>query len=380
MKKILTIILLLFATTLFSQVIAEPTKKEDKIVKKYKFKRFFKDIFKYSTPYVSYSENNSLQGRQTFYVTQESELIETTVRNPNNFAFNFGIRKIARFSYEDRVNWYDGNESRSVTQNSNVGNVDGLEYLFNISNGRQQSREFTNKQFFIRYVGKHYILKAEHLKNDIVDIEYSSLDARLKLPIGKRLNLSFGAIARTNPIAYGHNPIQKYLEDNAWWTLSYNFANHTDQIYEMIDVFTGESLGYDYLWYDENGVLISSSDEDYRRLHFGRVVNRYNQEELAKIGDFTYLSGVLGLDYYFYRKNVWIHAFANALSYHRLLQGDERYSYDNFIGNDKWIDIQSGIIFGFRINKWFGLFSEYNYQSYWGREIQEIKTGINIKF
>jgi len=380
MKKLLTIIMLLFATTLFSQVIAEPSKKEDKIVKKYKFKTFFKNIFKYSTPYVSYSENNSLQGRQTFYVTQESELIETTVRNPNNFAFNFGIRKIARFAYEDRVNWYDGNESRSVTQNSNVGNVDGLEYLFNISNGRQQSREFINKQFFVRYVGKHYILKAEHLKNDIVDIEYSSLDARFKLPIGKRLNLSFGAIARTNPVAYGHNPIQSYLENENWWTLSYDYANHTDQLYEMIDPFTQESLGYDYLWYDQNGQLISSSDEDYRRLHFGRVVNRYNDEELAKIGDFTYLSGVLGLDYYFYRKNVWIHAFANALSYHKLLEGDERYSYDNFIGDDKWVDIQSGIIFGFRINKWFGLFSEYNYQSYWGREIQEIKTGINIKF
>ena len=50
MKKILTIIMLLFATTLFSQVIAEPSKKEDKIVKKYKFKTFFKNIFKYSTP------------------------------------------------------------------------------------------------------------------------------------------------------------------------------------------------------------------------------------------------------------------------------------------------------------------------------------------
>ena len=56
----------------------------------------FDKIFKYSTPFVSYQESNSLQGEQTFYVTQQSELIETTVRNPNNFAFNFGIRKLAR--------------------------------------------------------------------------------------------------------------------------------------------------------------------------------------------------------------------------------------------------------------------------------------------
>ena len=62
-------------------------------VSKAKKDNIFKKIFKYSTPYVSYSEANSLQGNQTFYVTQSSELIETTVKNPNNFAFNFGIRK-----------------------------------------------------------------------------------------------------------------------------------------------------------------------------------------------------------------------------------------------------------------------------------------------
>ncbi len=339
----------------------------------------FKKVFKYATPYVSYSQSNSLQGSQTFYVTQESELIETTVRNPENFAFNFGIRKLARFGYEEKVNFYDGNESKNVTQNSNVGSVDGLEYLFNVSNGRQQGVEFTNRQYFVRYVAKNYIIKAEHLKNEIVDIEYNSLDLRFKLPIGKRLNFAIGAIARTNPVAYGHNPIQKYFDDgNNWWDLSYAIG-HTDQFFEMTDVFTGESLGYDYLWFDQNGVQISSSDEDYRRLHFGNIVNQFNANELAQIGDFTYLSGIASLDYYFYRKNVWVHAFANVLSYHKLLDGDSRYSYDNFIGDDKWFDIQGGIIFGFRINKWFGLFSEYNYQSYWGKELQSIKTGINIR-
>lgn len=339
----------------------------------------FKKIFKYSTPFVSYSESNSLQGVQTFYVTQDSELIETTIRNPNNFAFNFGIRKIARFGYEDKVSFYDGNESKNVTQNSNVGSVKGLEYLFNVSNGRQQNREFTNKQFFVRYVGKYYIIKGEHLKNQIVDIEYNSVDLRFKLPIGKRLNFAIGAIARTNPVAYGHNPIQKYLEQFPWWSLSYDFANHYDQYYEMVDPFTGENIGSDYLWFDQNGNLLSTSDEDYRRLHFGRVVNRYNSQQLSQIGDFTYLSGIASLDFYFYRKNIWVHAFGNVLGYHKLLDGDSRYSYDNFIGNNEWYDVQGGVIFGFRINKWFGLFSEYNYQSYWGKKLQSIKTGINIR-
>ncbi len=338
----------------------------------------FKQIFKYSTPYVSYSQGSSLQGPQTFYVTQNSELIETTVRNPENFAFNFGIRKISRFGYQDRLNWYTGNEDRSASENANIGSVDGLEYLINISNGRQQGREFTNNNYFVRYVGKYYIAKFEHLKNEIVDIEYNSLDVRFKLPIGKRLNFSVGAVARTNPIAYGHNPIQKYFDDgNAWWELAYQF--HYDQLYEMIDPFTGESLGYDYLWFDQDDNLISSSDEDYRRLHFGKIVNQFNANELAQIGDFTYLSAIASLDYYFYRRNVWVHGFVNVLPYHKLLDGDSRYSYDNYIENDKWIDIKGGIVFGFKINKWFGLFTEYNYQSYWGKEFESIKTGVNIK-
>jgi len=170
----------------------------------------FKQIFKYSTPYVSYSEANSLQGNQTFYVTQSSELIETTVKNPNNYAFNFGIRKISRFGYQDRLNFYTGNESKSASENANIGSVDGLEYLVNISSGRQQGMEFTNNNYFVRYVGKYYIVKAEHLKNQIVDIEYNSVDLRFKLPISKRLNFSIGAVARTNPVAYGFNPIQNF--------------------------------------------------------------------------------------------------------------------------------------------------------------------------
>ena len=74
-----------------------------------------------------------------------------------------------------------------------------LEYLFNVSNGRQQGVEFINRQYFIRYVAKNYIIKAEHLKNEIVDIEYNSLDVRFKLPIGKRLSFAVGASCAYKP-------------------------------------------------------------------------------------------------------------------------------------------------------------------------------------
>ena len=373
-NRFITILLLFLSSSIFSQVITQEK------IKKVRQDNIFKKVFKYATPFVSYSEQNSLQGVQTFYVTQQSELIETTIRNPNNFAFNFGIRKLARYGFQDKVSFYTGNEEKSSSQDANIGNVDGIEYLFNYSNGRMQGQEFINKDFFVRYVGKRYILKAEYLKNEMVDIEYASFDARWRIPIGKRLNLSIGGIVRSNPIAYGHNPIQKYFDDgNPWYLLSYEYANHTDQIYQQVD-FNGNIIGYDYFWFDQNGNQMASSDEEYRRVHFGRIVNRYNAEKLAEIGDFIYLSGTVGADYYFYRRSIWLHAYANALSYHKLLEGDERFSYDNFIGDDKWVDIKSGLTFGFKINRWFGLFTEYNYQTYWGKEIQSIKTGININF
>ena len=83
---------------------------------------------------------------------------------------------------------------------------------------------------------------------------------------------------------------------------SYDFG-HTDQLFQQVDL-QGNVIGYDYLWFDQNGVQIASSDEDYRRLHFGELVNIYNANELAKIGEFTYISSIAALDYYFYRKNI----------------------------------------------------------------------------
>ena len=103
-NRIIYLLILLFTSSVTSQVITQ-----DKI-KKVRQDNIFKKVFKYATPFVSYSEQNSLQGVQTFYVTQQSELIETTVRNPNNFAFNFGIRKLARYGFQDKVSFYTGNE------------------------------------------------------------------------------------------------------------------------------------------------------------------------------------------------------------------------------------------------------------------------------
>ena len=46
--------------------------------------QFLKDIFKYSTLYASYDQNNSIQPVKSFYVTQYNSLEETTPRIPND--------------------------------------------------------------------------------------------------------------------------------------------------------------------------------------------------------------------------------------------------------------------------------------------------------
>lgn len=337
----------------------------------------FKDVFKYATLYGAYTQSNSIQGNKTFYVTQSSELIETTQRNPADEIKTFGFRKLAHFGYEDKERFYDGEEQNN-SLNSNIGNVKGLEYLFEYQEGRQQGREFNNQQFFVRYLAKWWLVKAESQRNELVDINYKSADVRFRIPISKKLSLSVGAMYRSYDKAYGVNPIQKYLEENAWYTLSYEYFNHTDQVYSWENLSTGQT-GYDYFWYDAEGNLLSNSDLDYRNNIFGQLVNQYNKEQLALIGNFADLSSVIGLDFYHYRKNFWVHAYGNILPHHKLQKGDQRYSYGNFIGNDNWIDYSFGGVFGVRLNKKLGLFAEVTNQRYWDRELKTIKAGINFK-
>ena len=337
----------------------------------------FKDVFKYATLYGAYSQSNSIQGDKTFYVSQDSELFETTQRNPADEIKTFGFRKLAHFGYEDKDRFYDGEEQNN-SLNSNIGNVKGLEYLFEYQEGKQQGREFNNQQFFVRYLAKWWLVKAESQRNELVDINYKSADVRFRIPISKKLSISIGAMYRTYDKAYGHNPIQKYLEENNWWNLSYDYFNHTDQAYSYENLSTGE-IGYDYFWYNDDGELISNSDLDYRNNIYGRLVNIYNKEQLAQIGDFADLSSVIGLDFYHYRQNFWVHAYGNILPHHKLQKGDKRYSYGNFIGDDNWIDYSFGGVFGVRLNKKLGLFAEVTNQRYWDRELKTIKAGINFK-
>ena len=65
-----------------------------------------------------------------------------------------------------KTGFYDGEEQNN-SLNSNIGNVKGLEYLFEYQEGNQQGREFNNQQFFVRYLAKWWLVKGRITKKRI---------------------------------------------------------------------------------------------------------------------------------------------------------------------------------------------------------------------
>jgi len=376
-QKLLGFCLFLFLVTVQAQTNELQEDKTKELKKGFKAKKFFNSIFKYSTFYAAYSQTNAIQDNQTFYVDQDNTLHETTQKNPADFMMTYGWRKLANFQYEDRNRFYIGDENNASTK-SNIGNVKGLEYLFQYSTGRQQGREFENQEAFIRYLAKWWLVKGEYKKNELVDLNYKSAEVRARFPIGKKLSLNLGLAYRTYEKAYGYNPIEVYLQDSNWWNLS-NSVGHVDVLYQMINPSTGQSMGYDWQWFDADGTLLANSDLDYRNNVFQDVVNNYNEEQLSMIGGFEQISAIAGLDFYHFRDSHWIHIYGSILPYHELLSGDKRYSYDNFYGSNDYIDYSAGAVLGLKITKNIGLYGEINLQRYWDRYIRSIKAGVNIK-
>ena len=97
MKKIL-LILLLIPSIIFGQD-KEPSK----------FKKDLKKTFKFSTFYGAINGGTSLSDRNVYSVLNGLET--NTIETPFDYSMVLGVRKIARFDYENRANvFYDGTE------------------------------------------------------------------------------------------------------------------------------------------------------------------------------------------------------------------------------------------------------------------------------
>jgi len=208
MKKLILLLMLLVS---YNTADAQITKK----VKKF---------FKYSTIYgVAGEAQPQTSTQKTYFVDQGGELFDITPDAETNYSYGFGIRKVARFDYENKPNqFYDGTEIQTGLS-SNIGAVKGWEYKFQWEWARQFGNEYTREDIFLRYLGDNFIFKLEQMQDGLAELDYRAADFRWRKPIGKKLNLSIGAAFRTHR-PYGYLPIADYLADNAWLQLAYDIG------------------------------------------------------------------------------------------------------------------------------------------------------------
>ena len=352
-------------------------------------------FFKYSTFYgVGQISQPITPSNRFYYVTQDNEVVDVTPERKSNYSYGLGIRKVARFDYERKPGvFYDGTEQQQSFYTT-VGAVSGWEYKFEYIWNRQFGNEFTNQDFYLRYLGKHFIVKGQMIKDGFVDLEYNSLDLRYRLPVGKKLNFSIGAIARSHR-PYGYEPIRDYLETpfvdefgqerlRQWWELAYEYG-FQDNGYGIDTDFDGETDLIDYYWTAPNGQRVADTDADFRANRFGpMVVGPYNREQLALIEDQGTLSAVIGVDFYHYEKNNWLHFSASVLPYHQQLFGDEDFGYALWYGDGtldySWLDYSASLATGWKITKNLGVYIESNYTKFWDRKVYSAKAGLNFQF
>ena len=134
---------------------------------------------------------------------------------------------------------------------------------------------------------------------------------------------------------------------------------------------------------------MADTDLDFRKYIYGDIVNAYNAEQLSGIGALGSLSAIIGVDYYHYSENFWIHSWASMLPWHTHIIGDHMFSYEQFADElentnhfipGQWIDYNFGGVIGYKIGLNWGIFAEGEYMKYWDKEVFEIKAGINYQF
>ena len=314
-------------------------------------------FFKYATIYSSGSINTSMVEDQD-YIAINKGYEETTQINPYDYTFQIGIRKVARFNYEQKLEtWYTGSE-KSVADNTTIGNNNGWEYLFNYSFIRNRSEVYNNRDFWIRYLGNRFVTKIQAKNDERRNLEYISFDTRFRINKGA-FDFTIGAVARNHPV-YGITPIEDFWVsgESSFQELAQDFGYST------------QFVQGGWHWFND-GELIATSNDEFFKHYFGSAVAQYNQEQLNALGSVTELSVAIGTAYYYYSDKYWVHAWLNVMPFH---YGLDDYSY-NYEGVST--DVDFGLVAGWRITKNLGVFVEGTYLEYWEKPIQEFKFGFN---
>lgn len=340
------------------------------------------NFFRYSTFYVSGSLNSPLTEQSNYQVIRNEEnifdipqIINTTEVNDYNYNLTIGIRKLARFKYENRANvFYDGSED-NVTSQAPIGVVKGFEYLANFSMIRNRGEEFYAHEYWLRHLGEYTLIKIDYTDRQDIQLKHYGVDVRGRFKY-KNFNFTAGVKQRTHP-TYGYNPFNEEfnLQTDAWWAIAYDLG-YVDEYWSISD------FG-DYYWYDENGNVIAESDQEFMKYHFGRAIDEYNKRRLDELGMQQELSAIFGVSYYKYTKDFWVHSWLDIMPFH---YGLSEYSFADIEhpvdvkGIPPQYDWDFGLIVGTKLTEKLGVFVEGFHQRYWCIKNYNLQFGINYLF
>tara|TARA_B100001094_G_scaffold271599_1_gene276973 strand:+ start:646 stop:1701 length:1056 start_codon:yes stop_codon:yes gene_type:complete len=320
-----------------------------------------KQYFKFATFYGAINGSTSISDVDVYSIG--SGLETNTVETPFDYNVAFGVRKIARFGYENRANtFYDGTEE-SWADGANVGKIKGLEFLFEVDLRRQEGEKYSDHNHFIRYVSDSYILKLEYLEDGFADIKYFETSERYRYKVNNKLSFNIGLAQRMSE-PYGYNPLDDWLLENG--DIHYTYLA-IEEGYN-IDVFNGE-------YYDPNGNIVANSPEVWEEVVVPTILANYVEGKRDELDKKMLQSLVIGFDYYYYKKSFWFHTWANLMPWHYDDGGS--FSYHEYNNNEQWYDYSGGLVFGYKHNKHLGTFIEGKYNKYWNREWYDFKFGIN---
>ena len=351
MKKILFLILALTTLNVSAQE------------KKQNWKPKVKKVFKFATFYGAVNGGNSISDIDIYSVTNGLET--QTIETPYDYALTFGVRKIARFGYENRANvFYDGTE-KSYSDAATIGKISGFEFLFEGELARQQGKEFINQQHFLRYVADKWIIKTEYVQDGFADIEFFEFSQRYRQKIGKKLSFNIGAVQRLSE-PYGFNPLEEWMLSNG--NLHYTQLALQEGYTIEFDGFGGET------YYDPSGNIVAENTQIWEGVVIPEVLSNYTEKKRNELDQTLQHSLVVGFDFYHYTKTFWLHSWGNLIPYHYDDGGE--FSYHKF-NNGQWLDYSGGLIFGYKFNKSLGVFIEGKYNKYWNREWHDFSLGLN---
>ena len=347
MKKILLIFLLVPCLS-FGQTLKETIKK----------------TFKFATFYAAVNGGNSLSDVNTFSVNT-GQLISGVNKTPFDYSINLGVRKIARFQYENRASvFYNGTEN-TYSDAANVGKIKGFEFLFEGDLRRVQGKNYVDQHHFLRYVADDWIAKVEYLQDGFADIKFFEASQRYKYNVSNKFSVNVGAAQRLAE-PYGYDPLAEWLLNNG--NIHYTYLAIQEGY--TVDFSDPNMITYS----NPSGDIVATNTEVWEALIIPDVLANYDERKRNEQGYKMEYSMVLGFDYYHYSKEFWIHTWGNVMPYH--VNTNNEYSYHNYQGG-QWVDYSGGLIFGHKFNKHLGVFAEGKYNKYWNRKWHNFSVGVN---